>query len=74
MTAKATDRPRLQLEDALAAVCEADECARVAALRLTNRARTDEEAEIIQEILGVRIALREVRHYLRSYHPQGCGE
>lgn len=72
MTATAHDRPRLTLEDALAAIADADEHARCAALRLTNRARTLEEGEIIEEIIAVRDALRRLRSHLSTWHPQGC--
>ena len=70
MTALLTDRPRLVLEDALAAVLDADEHAHAAVLRLVNRARTAEEAEIITEMIAVRRALRQARNNIAAYHPQ----
>lgn len=72
MAATAHDRPRLTLEDALGALADADEHARCAALRLTNRARTLEEGEIIEEIIAVRDALRRARAHICHWHPQGC--
>lgn len=70
MSATLSDRPRLRLEDALAAISDADDHAHCAALRLTNRARTVEEAEIIQEIIAIRSALRRARNYIAACHPQ----
>ena len=71
MTSTLADRPRLELEDALAALCDADQHAHAAALRLTNRARTEEEADIIREIIAVRNAIRRARDHVAACHPQG---
>jgi hypothetical protein len=70
MTATYADRPRLQLEDAIAALLDADEHARCAYLRLRARARTLDEKEIIEEIGLVREALSRAHHHIVAYHPQ----
>lgn len=71
MSATLSDRPRLSLEDCLAALLAADQHCHAAALRLTNRARTVEEAEIIAEIIAARGDLRRLRDQLAACHPQG---
>lgn len=69
MSAMTEDQARLTLEDALAALLDAEEHWRCAALRLTQRMRTQDEADILAEINAGRVALRQASAHLVQWHP-----
>ncbi len=71
MSARSEDAPRLALEDALGALADAQERLRCAALRITQRMRTQEEVEILSEINLSRAALERAKRHLSRWHPQG---
>lgn len=69
MSATPDDQTRLTLEDALAALLDAEEHWRCAALRLTMRMRTQAEVEILTEINAGRAAMQRARAHLTRWHP-----
>lgn len=69
MSATRDDQPRLTLEDAIGALCDADEHLRCVALRITSRMRTEVEFGDLSEINGARRALQRVREHLGRWHP-----
>lgn len=64
-------QPRLDLENALGALADAEERLRCVALRITSRMRTIAEAEEVHEINTARTAVSRARRYLAGQHPQG---
>jgi hypothetical protein len=73
MVARSEDQGRLDVEDALGALGEAQERLRCVALRVTSRMRTLAEAEELVEVNAARAALVRVQGYLVGRHPQGRG-
>ncbi len=63
-----TDRLRLTVENVLANLAEADDSQRVALMRLVQRARTQDEADIITEILTARQAVTRAKTVLMTLH------
>ena len=69
MSATPDDQMRLTLEDALAALLDAEEHWRCAALRLMNQMRTQTEVEILTEINAGRVAVQRAKAHLAHWHP-----
>jgi hypothetical protein len=68
MSAKASDQERLDLEDILAMLVRVDDHCRVALLKLSQWARTDEEGDILAEVFQARKATAEAKQQLAQYH------
>jgi hypothetical protein len=69
MSATAEDQGRLDLEEVLASLLDAEEHWRCAALRLTQRMRTLDEAEILAELNAGRAAVIQAKTNLAKLHP-----
>jgi hypothetical protein len=69
MSATAEDQVRLDLEEVLASLLDAEEHWRCAALRLTQRMRTLDEAEILTELNAGRVAVVNAKTRLAKLHP-----
>lgn len=69
----AEDEQRLIVEDALAAVLDAEERCRCVALRITQRMRTTAEADEAAEINKARMAMRRAQGHLLKLHPNRRG-
>jgi len=63
------DRQRLIVEEVIALCVDADDHLRVALMRMVQRARTSEEASIIQELLEARQQVRAVQNEVLRLHP-----
>jgi hypothetical protein len=57
MSAATTDQARITIEEALAWLVDADDRCRVAMLRLSQWAKTEEEGDILQEVFQARRAV-----------------
>lgn len=68
MSARASDRPRLALEDILALQARAEDHLRVAMLKLAQWVRTDEEGDILMEVQAARVKVNEAQSELARYH------
>ncbi len=68
MSARASDQPRLDLEDILGLLVKAEDHARVAMLKLAQWARTDEEGDILMEVKEARVTLNQAQTQLARYH------
>lgn len=68
MSARASDQPRLDLEDILALLVQAEDHARVAMLKLSQWARTDEEGDILTEVFETRKTITDATQALAKYH------
>jgi hypothetical protein len=66
------DALRISLEAIQAAHLQARDCLLVAITRLAQRARTHDEAEIIEELITAREALRTARARLADLLPDHC--
>lgn len=71
MTSSKAAQPKIDLENALGALADAEERLRCVALRITSRMRTIAEAEEVHEINKARTAVGRARRYLAEQHPQG---
>jgi hypothetical protein len=71
MSARSEEQGRLDIEDALGALGDAQERLRCVALRVTSRMRTVAEAEELVEVNAARAALTRVQGFLVGRHPQG---
>ena len=69
MSATAEDQVRLDLEEVLASLLDAEEHWRCAALRLTQRMRTLDESEILAELNAGRVAVIKAKTDLVKLHP-----
>lgn len=69
MSATAEDQVRLDLEEVLASLLDAEEHWRCAALRLTQRMRTLDESEILAELNAGRVAVITAKTKLVKLHP-----
>jgi hypothetical protein len=69
MSATAEDQERLDLEEVLASLLDAEEHWRCAALRLTQRMRTLDESEILAELNAGRVAVVKAKTALAQRHP-----
>ena len=71
------DQKRLDLEDILALMIRVEDHCRVAMLKLSQWARTDEEGDILMEVSRARIEINDAIRYLAVYHrnysPTGHG-
>jgi len=63
------DALRVELENIIACQKDADNHLRVALLRLAQWARTDEDKEIIDEVLEARKAVEKARKRAVNLHP-----
>ena len=62
------DQKRLDLEDILALLVRVEDHCRVAMLKLSQWARTDEEGDILMEVSKARIEINKVIKLLARYH------
>lgn len=69
MSATPEDQIRLDIEEVLASLLDAEEHWRCAALRLTQRMRTLDEAEILGELNAGRVAIVKAKTALAQLHP-----
>jgi hypothetical protein len=69
MSATTEDQIRLDLEYVLASLLDAEEHWRCAALRLTQRMRTLDEAEILAELNAGRVAIVNAKTGIAKLHP-----
>jgi UDP-glucose 4-epimerase len=63
------DRMRLMLEDILAELANADDHLRVAGLRVFQWARTQEDADVVTELLAARQSVEQARLGIAGLHP-----
>jgi len=69
MSATTEDQVRLDIEEVLASLLDAEEHWRCAALRLTQRMRTLDEAEILTELNAGRAAVIKAKTGIAKFHP-----
>jgi len=69
MSATAEDQVRLDLEEVLASLLDAEEHWPCASLRLTQRMRTLDEAEILTELNAGRAAVIKAKAGIARLHP-----
>ena len=70
MSATKGDQERLDIEDILALLVRVDDHCRVALLKLSMWARTDEEGDILAEVFQARRTTNEAKQELAKYHAQ----
>lgn len=71
MGASEADKVRLSMDDALAAIANADQRLMFALTKFMRWAKTDLEAEIALEIIGARKELEEAKRSIAQVHKNG---